>query len=385
MSVYLDYAATAPIRPEVAVEYAQYLGLIGNPSSTHHLGQQARRAVEEAREVVALAVGCHRSEVIFTSGGTEADNLAIKGLYWQRNGEDSARKVIITSAIEHHAVLDTVEFLATQGAEVLFIPVDRAGALDLAWLSDVLAARGGEVALITLMLANNETGVVSPIGAVAGLANEHGIPVHTDAVAAFGHTGVNYADLGVATLAISGHKIGAPVGIGALIVGRRVKLKPVQQGGGQERALRPGTMNAAGAKAFAKAAQLALEELDAEAARLSGLRDRLAHQIKAVLPVAELTATGSWRLPGTLHLRLPECQSDSLLFLLDQKQVAVSAGSACSAGVTGVSHVLLGMGFSEQESTGSLRITLGYNSSEVDTNTLLDALPAAYEAAKRAS
>jgi cysteine desulfurase len=323
--------------------------------------------------------------VVFTSGGTEADNLAIKGLYWQRNGEDQARRVIISSAVEHHAVLDTVEWLGTQGAEILMIPVDRSGALDLAWLRATLAERHGEVALIALMLANNETGVISPIAEVAALAAEYEIPVHSDAVAAFGHIAVNFAELGVATLAISGHKIGAPVGIGALIVGRKVKLKPLQQGGGQERALRPGTMNAAGAKAFAKAAELALAELDVETARLSRLRDELSGDIKAAIGEVLVTAETAARVPGTLHLRLPECSSDSLLFLLDQREVALSAGSACSAGVTGVSHVLLGMGFAESESTGSLRITLGYNSSEADCKALLGALAPAYEAAKRAS
>jgi len=384
MSVYLDYAATAPVRPEVALEYAEHLTLVGNPSSVHHLGQAARRAVEEAREVVAAAVGCHRSEVVFTSGGTEGDNLAIKGLYWQRNSEDPARRIIVTSAVEHHAVLDTVEWLETQGAEALFVPIDRGGAIDIAWLERLIADRGGEIALISLMLANNETGVVSPLKNVSALANERGIPVHTDAVAAFGHVTVNFADLGVAALTLSGHKIGAPVGVGALIVGRRVKLQAVQQGGGQERKLRPGTLNAAGVKAFAKAAEMALEELDAESARLSSLRDQLANGIKELIPVAEVTAPGKWRIPGNLHLRLPDCSSDSLLFLLDQAKIAVSAGSACTAGVTGVSHVLLGMGFSEQESTGSLRVTLGYNSSEADVKALLTALPNAYEAAKRA-
>ncbi len=384
MSIYLDYAATAPVRPEVALEYARYLTLVGNPSSIHHLGQEARRAVEESREVIAAAVGCHRSEVIFTSGGTEGDNLAIKGLYWQRNSEDAARRIVVTSAVEHHAVLDTVEWLEGQGAEVQFIPVDRTGALDISWLENFLAERGAEVALVTLMLANNETGVVSPLKNVSAIAASYQIPVHTDAVAAFGHVAVNFADLGVAALTISGHKIGAPVGIGALIVGRRVKLQSVQQGGGQERKLRPGTLNAAGVKAFAKAAEFALDELDAEAARLGSLRDRLGSEIKQLIPSAEITAPGKWRIPGSLHLRLPDCSSDSLLFLLDQAKIAVSAGSACTAGVTGVSHVLLGMGYEEAEATGSLRITLGYNSSEADVTALLEALPTAYEAAKRA-
>lgn len=384
MSVYLDYAATAPVRPEVGLEYAKYLTLVGNPSSVHHLGQEARRAVEEAREVIAAAVGCHRSEVIFTSGGTEADNLAIKGLYWQRNGEDGSKRIVVTSAVEHHAVLDTVEWLEGQGAEVKFIPVDQAGGLDINWLENLLSERASEVALITLMLANNETGVVSPLKNIAALASKFQIPVHTDAVAAFGHVAVNFSELGVSALSISGHKIGAPVGVGALIVGRRVKLQAVQQGGGQERKLRPGTLNAAGVKAFALAAQLALEELDAETARLSALRDELAVEIQQAIPSARITAPGKWRVPGNLHLRVPDCSSDSLLFLLDQAKVAVSAGSACTAGVTGVSHVLLGMGFTEAESTGSLRITLGYNSCEADVKALLAALPSAYEAAKRA-
>ncbi|MEN9753578.1 MAG: hypothetical protein RL670_1269 [Actinomycetota bacterium] len=382
MSVYLDYAATVPIRPEVAIEYTKFLSLVGNPSSTHHLGQQARMVLEESREEIAAAVGCHRSEVVFTSGGTEADNLAIKGLYWQRIGEDARRRVVISSAVEHHAVLDTVEWLATQGAEILTVPVDKSGNLDLDWLSETLTSRSDEVALIALMLVNNETGVVSPIREVAAIASKFEVPVHTDAVAAFGHIPVNFSDLGVATMAISGHKVGAPVGVGALIVGRQVKLKPIQQGGGQERALRPGTMNAPAAKAFALAAKTSQQELAREAERLSGLRDRLGSEIQSVLPEVEITAFGAQRNPGTLHLRLPNCSSDSLLYLLDQNQIAVSAGSACSAGVTSASHVLLGMGFSHEQSAGSLRISLGYNSSEADIKALLEVLPSAYQQAK---
>ena len=248
MAIYLDHAASVPISGEVLETYANALAVAGNPSSTHSFGQNARMMLEEAREQLALAVDCDRNEVIFTSGGTEANNLAVKGLFAKREGN-----LIVTSAAEHHAVLDVVEHLEAQGAEVHWLSVNSEGQIDLDELKTVLETRGSEVALVALMWVSNETGVITPIGEVTALAAKHGVPVHSDAVAAFGHMPTNFAESGLSTMAITAHKLGGPVGTGALIVSRATNLEPLFHGGGQERAIRAGTMDAAGALAFAVA------------------------------------------------------------------------------------------------------------------------------------
>jgi len=385
MTVYLDYAATTPLRKEVFDAYVEQLQTLGNPSSVHSSGQAVRRTLEEARESLAKSVDCNRSEVIFTAGGTESNNLAIKGLYWQRSAEDSNRNIIISAATEHHAVIDPIEWLEKHdGAEVVWLPVDYQGQIDLTFLDDFLIRENSKVALVSLMLANNETGVITDIEAVVALANKYQIPVHSDAIAAFGHIPFSFAQSGLAALSISAHKIGGPVGVGALIVSRTTKLVSIIHGGGQERGMRSGTMNVPFAKAFAVAAELAMAELDSEMPRLELLRDRLVSGVKALSSTANHTSSQVKRLPHNAHFTFDGCSGDSLLFLLDQQGVCVSVGSACQAGVNGPSHVLLAMGRTDREAAGCIRMTLGNQSTEADVDAFLSALPKALEGALRA-
>ena len=385
MTVYLDYAATTPLRKEVFDAYVEQLQTLGNPSSVHSSGQAVRRTLEEARESLAKSVDCNRSEVIFTAGGTESNNLAIKGLYWQRSAEDSNRNIIISAATEHHAVIDPIEWLEKHdGAEVVWLPVDYQGQIDLTFLDDFLIRENSKVALVSLMLANNETGVITDIEAVVALANKYQIPVHSDAIAAFGHIPFSFAQSGLAALSISAHKIGGPVGVGALIVSRTTKLVSIIHGGGQERGMRSGTMNVPFAKAFAVAAELAMAELDSEMPRLELLRDRLVSGVKALSSRANHTSSQVKRLPHNAHFTFDGCSGDSLLFLLDQQGVCVSVGSACQAGVNGPSHVLLAMGRTDREAAGCIRMTLGNKSTEADVDAFLSALPKALEGALRA-
>lgn len=385
MVVYLDHAATSPIRPEVLETYTRYLTLVGNPSSVHIAGQTVRRALEEAREEIAKAIKCNRNEVIFTSGGTESDNLAIKGLFWQRHNADAERKVILSAYTEHHAVIDPIEWLEKeQGAEAVWIPVDERGVVDLAWLKNYLAENAPRVALITLMWANNETGVVTPISEVTALAAVHDIPVHSDAVAALGHIHVDFAASGLAAMSITAHKVGGPVGVGALVVSRQSKLTSLVHGGGQERAMRSGTMNAAGAKAFSHAVSLAVSRIDHHVPELVRLRDRLVAGVHELVADARFSRGDAPGLPDNAHFTFPGCSGDSLLFLLDRAGICVSNGSACQAGVTAASHVLLTMGRDEAEASGCIRVTLGIDTTDADVDVFLAALPAAHEGARRA-
>ena len=385
MAIYLDYAATTPIRDEVLESYVHYLKELGNPSSVHSSGQAVRKALEEARESLAKSLNCHRSEVIFTSGGTESNNSAVKGLYWQRIEEDPKRRIIITAGTEHHAVIDPVEWLEKHdGAKVIWLPIDQYGEIDLEQLASLLEEKHAEVALITLMWANNETGVITEIAKVTQLAGRYGIPVHSDAVAAFGHIPISFADSGLATLSVSAHKVGGPIGVGALVVSRATKLVSLIHGGGQERGLRSGTMNAPAAKAFAHAAEIAVRELPNEAKRLTELRDYLIAGVQKITEAASLTGTTKNRLPNNAHFIFKGCSGDSLLFLLDQQGISVSTGSACQAGVNGPSHVLIAMGRSEAEANGCLRMTLGNKTTKADIDGFLSVLPEAVTAALKA-
>jgi len=385
MSVYLDYAATTPIRDEVLESYVAYLKELGNPSSVHSDGQAVRRALEEARESLAKSIDCNRSEVVFTSGGTEADNLAIKGIYWQRSNEDKKRNTIISLATEHHAVIDTLEWLEKhEGAELVWLPVDFDGVIDYQYLEEYLSANHDRVALISIMLANNETGLIHDIKAVTKAANQYGIPVHSDAVSAFGHIPFSFKDSGLASVSISAHKLGGPIGIGALIVARSAKLVSLIHGGGQERGLRSGTMNAPAAKAFARAAELAVAEIPEESARLIKLRDELVAAVLAAAPNAKLTGKLENRLPNNTHFIFEGCSGESLLFLLDQQGFSVSVGSACQAGVNGPSHVLIAMGRDEYSARGCLRMTIGNKTTSADIQAFARALPVAVEQALKA-
>jgi cysteine desulfurase len=384
--VYLDHAATTPIAAEALAALTRELSRTGNPSSLHGSGRRARRSVEDARETLAAVAGAHPSEVIFTSGGTEADNLAVKGLYWSRLAENPRRRRILCSAVEHHAVLDTVEWLERhEGAEIAWLPVNQDGVLDLEALQAELQREPESIALVTVMWANNEVGSIQPVHRVVELAHAAGVPVHSDAVQAFGSVPVDFRAAGLDAMSISGHKIGGPVGVGALILGRSVKLTPVQHGGGQERDVRSGTLDTASIAAFAAAADSAAKNLEAEAARISGLRDRLMAGVRDAVPAAVLRGPeGEGRLPGNAHFTFPGCEGDSLLFLLDLAGVESSTGSACTAGVPRPSHVLLAMGLDEETARGAQRFTLGHPSTDADVDALLAALPGAYARARQA-
>ncbi|GAB3283108.1 cysteine desulfurase family protein [Sinomonas notoginsengisoli] len=399
MPVYLDHAATTPVTPAALAAYTAQIARGGNPSSLHAAGQAARRVLEDARESLAASLGAHPTEVIFTSGGTEADNLAVKGLFWSRHGEDPRRTRILCSGIEHHAVGDTVEWLEKhEGAEPVWLPCDAAGVTSVDALRAEIARGPESVALVALMWANNEVGTVQPVREAAEIAAEHGIPVHSDAVQAFGHLPVDFASSGLATMAVSGHKIGAPVGIGAFVARRDTAPVPVLHGGGQQRGLRSGTLDAAGAAAFAVAAHDAVAHLPEEANRLAGLRDRLLAGIEREVPGAVVSgpplgksvpggsasAEAPQRLPGIAHVTFPGCEGDSLLFLLDMAGIATSTGSACTAGVPRPSHVLLAMGRTEDEARGSQRFSLGWNSTEADVDALVAAIGPAVSQARAA-
>ena len=386
--VYLDHAATTPMLPEALAAMTDELAQVGNPSSLHNAGRRARRIVEESREQIAEAYGARPSEVVFTSGGTEADNLAIKGMYWARRAADDSRRRVLATTIEHHAVLDCVHWLADhEGARAQWLPVDESGMLSPAVLRDAIAADPGSVALVSVMWANNEVGTVQPIGELAEIAREHQIPFHSDAVQAAGQLPVDLAVTGATALTITAHKIGGPVGAGALLLARRADLVPVLHGGGQERDVRSGTLDAPAIRAFAVAVQLAtMRRIDA-AKRLAELRDDLIAQVLAAVPDAILNGAlpGQDRLPGNAHFSFPGCEGDALLMLLDARGIACSTGSACTAGVAQPSHVLLAMGADDARARGSLRFSLGHSSSQADVDALGAVIGEVVERARRAA
>ena len=386
-AAYLDHAATTPMMPEAIAAMAGELAQLGNPSSLHNAGRRARRVVEESREQIAEAFGARPSEVIFTSGGTEADNLAVKGLYWARRAEDGRRRRVLATVVEHHAVLDSVEWLAgNQGAEAGWLPVDGTGLLTPQALRGAIGDDPGSVAMISVMWANNEVGTVQPIADLAAVAREHGIPFHTDAVQAAGQLPVSFAASGADALTITGHKIGGPIGAGALLLARGLRPVPVLHGGGQESDVRSGTLDAPAIRGFAVAAQLAVKRRDDEAARLAGLRDELIERVVAVVPDAVLNGAppGPGRLPGNAHFSFPGCEGDALLMLLDAKGIACSTGSACTAGVAQPSHVLLAMGTGEARARGSLRFSLGATSTQADVVAVAEVIGEAVDRARRA-
>jgi cysteine desulfurase len=386
--VYLDHAATTPMLPAAIAAMTEELGQVGNPSSLHNAGRRARRVVEESREQIAEAVGARPSEVIFTSGGTEADNLAVKGLYLARRAADPARRRVLATAVEHHAVLDSAGWLAShEQAEAVWLPVDATALLRPEVLMDAIVADPDSVALATVMWANNEVGTVQPIAELAGIAREYGIPFHTDAVQAAGQLPVDFAASGVDALTITGHKIGGPVGVGALLLARGVRPVPVLHGGGQESEVRSGTLDAPAIRAFAVAVGLTVAGRDDEASRLTKLRDDLIAQVLAAVPDAILNGAppGPGRLPGNAHFSFPGCEGDALLMLLDAQGIACSTGSACTAGVAQPSHVLLAMDPDEARARGSLRFSLGHTSSQEDVDALGAVIGEVVERARRAA
>ena len=385
--VYLDHAATTPMYPAAIEAMTAVLAGVGNASSLHGSGRQARRKMEEAREALARTLGARPSEVIFTAGGTESDNLAVKGIFWARRDAEPARRRIITTAVEHHAVLDAVQWLVDhEDAEVTWLPVDAAGAVAPGSLRAALAAGADDVALVSIMWANNEVGTIMPIAELAAVAAEFGVPMHSDAVQAVGQIPVDFAGSGLAAMSIAAHKFGGPTGAGALFLRRDVACTPLLHGGGQERDVRSGTPDVAGAVAMATAAQIALEGLVENSARVRDLRDRLIEGVLGEIDDAHLNgAHGDARLPGNTHFTFRGCEGDSLLMLLDAKGVECSTGSACTAGVAQASHVLIAMGADPATARGSLRFSLGHTSSAADVEAVLAVLPAAVERARQAA
>lgn len=384
-TVYLDHAATTPMT-DVAVEaLTAQLRDVGNASSLHASGRRTRRVVEESRETIAQALNCRPGEVVFTSGGTEADNLALKGLYWARREADPARSHILTSAIEHHAVLDPLYWLGEhEAAAIVESPVDHDGRLDLDALRAALGQDPGSVALATVMWANNEVGTLQPVTDVVAAMAEYDVPVHTDAVQALGAVPVDFAASGVDAMSLSSHKIGGPHGVGALVVRRDLDLTPLTHGGGQERDLRSGTLDAPAIAGFAAAVEHAVKRQAEYADRLTALRERLVAGVRREVPDAVLNGDPERRLPGNAHFTFPGCEGDSLLMLLDARGIECSTGSACSAGVPQPSHVLLAMGRDPVGARSSLRFSLGHTSSEADVDALVDAIGPCVERARAA-
>lgn len=376
MTVYLDHAATSPLRPEVLAAYTAALGVVGNPSSIHGAGQAARAMLEDGREAVAASIGADPVEVVLTGGGTESVNLAVKGLFWARAAAGSGRRRILVPMAEHHATLDSVEWLAAhEGAVVDFIEVDATGRIRLDALEAALATGGDEVALVTALWANNEVGTLQPVAEIVSLAARFGVPVHLDAIAAYGSVPIDVHEVGAAAVSLSAHKIGGPVGVGALYLARSATVEPLLHGGAQQRA-RSGTQDAAGAAAFGVAASL-LAPPSAE------LRDRLIRGVETI-EGAVLRGEPVDRLPGNAHFTFAGCEGDSLLYLLDVAGFAVSTGSACQAGVPEPSHVLLAMGVPEDEARGALRFTLGPETTAAEIDALLDVLPGVVAQARAA-
>lgn len=387
MSVYLDHAATTPMIPEAARVLAEQLARPGNPSSLHASGRAARRVVEESRERLAAALGARPSEVVWTSGGTEADNLAVKGLFWARRTQHPDRRRLLVSAVEHHAVLDPAFWMAEHaGAELVLLPVDADGVLEVDALRDELEQHGEQAALISVMWANNEVGALQPLDEVVALGRRFGVPVHADAVQAVGQVPVDFGASGLDAMTVTGHKVGGPGGAGALLARRGLDLTPVLHGGGQERGVRSGTLDAALLASFGLAVDVAVAGREAFADRVGALRDALVAGVEALVPEAVLRGPRDTarRLPANAHFTFPGCEGDSLLYLLDSAGIEASTGSACQAGVPRPSHVLLAMGVDEVAARGALRFSLGHTSTAADVEALLAALPGVVDRARAA-
>lgn len=367
--IYLDHGATTRLNEQVLSEMMPYFSEVyGNPSSIHFFGREVRKGIEEAREKVAAAIGAEPREIVFTSGGTEADNLAIRGVAraMQKKGNH-----IITSAVEHHAVLDACLALKDEGFEITVLPVDEYG---MVRLSEVEAAITDKTILITVMMANNEVGTLQPVDQIGRLARERGITFHTDAVQAIGVLPVNVNDIQCDLLSMSAHKFYGPKGVGALYVRKGTKLKVYSFGGSQERKMRPGTENVPGIIGMGKAAELAVRDMDAKVARIAALRDKL---IDGLMKIEDTKLNGhpKLRLPGNVNVSVQYVEGESLILSLDLKGIAVSSGSACTSGSLDPSHVLMAMGLDHQTAHGSLRFTLGTDNTEEEIDYVLQVVP----------
>lgn len=368
---YLDHAATTPVLPEVREAVLHFLNEeFGNSSSVYSLGRNAKKGIEEAREKIADAVLVEPSEIVFTGGGTEADNQALKGTAFRYHGNGAH---IVTVATEHHAVLHSAQWLETQGFDVTYLGVDQHGLLDLEELADALRK---DTILVSVMHANNEVGTVQPIGEIVRVTKEHSRAlVHTDAVQALGKISLNLDATGVDLASFSAHKLGGSKGVGALYVRRRTAIDPLIHGGGQERDLRSGTSNVAGIVGFGIATSIASKEIVEEALRLEKMRDGLQKDLTEKISGVHVNGAGAPRLPGTLNVCIEGVEGESLLLMLDEAGIAASSGSACTSGSLEPSHVLVGMGVDKQLALGSLRVSLGRGSTQEDVDTLVDVLP----------
>ncbi|HWJ03190.1 MAG TPA: cysteine desulfurase NifS [Verrucomicrobiae bacterium] len=368
--VYLDHSATTPVDPEVAqLMLTYYTSKFGNPSSIHSFGREAKKALEDARAQVANLIGAQPEEIVFTSGGTEADNMAILGAAYANKRKGNH---IITSAIEHHAILDTCKFLEKQGFKVTVLPVDQEG---LVSVEDVAAALTPETILVTLMHANNEVGTIQPIAEIGKLLQGKGIVFHTDAVQSLGKIPVNVQELGVNLLTGSAHKIYGPKGVGCLYIRKGTRIEALVHGGGQERRRRSGTENTPGAIGFGKACQLAGERLEQDSAFIADLRDRLLKGILDRIDHVKLNGHPTNRIPNNVNVSFEFIEGESLLLSLDMQGIAGSSGSACTSGSLDPSHVLLAMGICHEIAHGSLRLTLGRENTQADIDHVLEVLP----------
>lgn len=383
---YLDHAATTPMHPAAIEAMAAVQRTIGNASSLHTSGRSARRRIEEARELIADKLGARPSEVIFTAGGTESDNLAVKGIYWARRDAEPHRRRIVTTEVEHHAVLDSVNWLVEhEGAHVTWLPTAADGSVSATALREALQSHD-DVALVSVMWANNEVGTILPIAEMSVVAMEFGVPMHSDAIQAVGQLPLDFGASGLSAMSVAGHKFGGPPGVGALLLRRDVTCVPLMHGGGQERDIRSGTPDVASAVGMATAAQIAVDGLEENSARLRLLRDRLVEGVLAEIDDVCLNgADDPMRLAGNAHFTFRGCEGDALLMLLDANGIECSTGSACTAGVAQPSHVLIAMGVDAASARGSLRLSLGHTSVEADVDAALEVLPGAVARARRAA
>jgi cysteine desulfurase len=384
MRHYLDHAATAPLRAVARDAWIAASATVGNASSTHSAGQDARRLLEDSRERVAAVLGCEPIEVVFTSGGTESINTALRGM-WAMRGH-GLESIVLPDA-EHHATMDTVAALEREGARARTVPVDAQGRIDMAAFAAALEG----AAVATALVANNEVGTVNDAAGISAAAASASVPLHLDAVGACGQLPLVFRELrgeappaaGLVAMSVAGHKIGAPVGTGVLIAARGARIAPLLHGGMQQRGLRAGTQDVPGAAALAAALEEAESQRDAESTRLVALRDRLIRGILDAVPSAALLGDPVDRLPGNVHLLFPGAVGESLLFLLDMADISASTGSACQAGVAEPSHVVMAMGHSEQEARSVLRFTLGASSTDADVDAVIRAVPDAVARASR--
>ena len=385
MSVYLDHQATSPMPQAVKEAYLEAMSIAGNPSALHRGGRAARAVMEDARERIATMVGAHPVEVIFTSGGTEAINTALKGSVWahQREHGAEAPTAIASTLAEHHATLDVITWLHEQEATAWSeIAVDDAGVMDLESLDQVLGER--KITVVSSLLANNEVGSIQPVPEIVDISSAHGVPVHVDAVAALGYQRLNFRDMGVESMSLSAHKVGGPVGVGALVLSRyALDIQALHHGGNQQRS-RSGTMDAAGAVAFAVALEVRAAVREEGEHRLVAMRDRLRAGLLNVAPQCVARGSLDHRLPGNLHLTVPGCKGDVLLYLLDEHGIHASTGSACQAGIPEPSHVLLAMGVPPDEAWGAIRLTLSYSTTEAEIDRVISVFSDVVERGVRA-